>query len=202
MFEKVNQKIEKLRNFTQDVLARATRSKYAEAWLAAVAFTESSFFLLPPDLILIPMVVARTQTWIRYVTLTTLMSVLGGLFGYAIGAIFFDLFGDKLISLYGAGDQFAQVQVLFRDNTFWTIFVSAFTPIPYKVFTITAGVVGVNIPIFIIASLLGRGLRYLILGFVFKLYGAVMGKTIFKHFNTFLMLVVVGIGLYIWAHIW
>lgn len=189
-----------LRDTLSDWLNKAVAHKHAEAWLALVAFTESSFFLVPPDALLVPLVAGGVQTWVRYVMTTTLFSVLGGVFGYIIGALFFDLFGDAIIQTYGVAEQFAHVQDLFNQNTFWAIFISAFTPIPYKVFTISAGVVGVNLLIFIVASLLGRGLRFAILGWIFSRYGVVMGRILFRYFNLFLILGVIALTLFLVLH--
>ncbi len=162
---------------------RHARGKYALVWLSVVSFTESSFFLIPPDILLIPLILAGTQRWYYYASITTITSVLGGVFGYLIGAFFFELVGRELVELYHLGEELLIVETWFQSNAFLAVFLSAFTPIPYKIFTIGAGLFGVSFFVFLIASLLGRGLRYFLFSYLFHVFGERIGKIIFRYFN-------------------
>jgi membrane protein YqaA with SNARE-associated domain len=133
---------------------------HAPRYLAALSFAESSFFPVPPDVMLAPMVLARRQRAWAYAALTTAASVAGGVAGYYIGVFLYAEVAVPLISLYHAEARFAQVQGWFLDYGFWVVFLAGFTPIPYKVFTITAGVTSMALLPFVIASTVGRGGRF------------------------------------------
>ncbi len=128
--------------------------------LASVSFAESSFFPLPPDPLLLTMTFSRPKAWWRLAMIATIGSVIGGLFGYFIGFALFESIGGWLIQALHLQTGFATVEKLYVTQSFWAVFAAAFTPIPYKIFTIAAGVFAVNLPGFIIASLLGRGMRF------------------------------------------
>lgn len=138
---------------------RWAEHRYAVFWLALVSFAESSFFIIPPDVILMPMCLAKREKAWRYAALTTLMSVLGGLLGYLIGAYAFQFIELWLMQSHYAG-AFGMAQKWFTEWGLWAILLVGFTPIPYKIFTITAGVIGMALAPFIIGSLLGRGMRF------------------------------------------
>lgn len=135
------------------------RHKYATYWLALVSFSESSFFLIPPDVMLAPMSLARPERAWFYAALTTIASVLGGLLGYAIGLFAFHLAEPWLISL-DYMHAYQQASAWFDEWGFWAIFVAGFTPIPYKIFTIAAGAANMLLLPFVIGSLIGRGMRF------------------------------------------
>ncbi|MTI63261.1 YqaA family protein [Methylophaga sp.] len=135
------------------------RHKYATYWLALVSFSESSFFLIPPDVMLAPMSLARPDRAWFYAGLTTAASVLGGLFGYAIGLFAFQLAEPWLISL-DYMHAYQQASAWFDQWGFWAIFLAGFTPIPYKIFTIAAGAANMLLLPFVIGSLIGRGMRF------------------------------------------
>lgn len=159
--------------------------------LLVVAFTESSFFLVPPDLLLIAMVLSVPKKWARFAAWTTVASVLGGAFGYLIGWAFFETVGRPVVEFYGLYDEMATVSTLFAKNNFWVIFSAAFTPIPYKVFTISAGLFRVDFMTFFIASILGRGIRFYLLGWLVKTYGEKVGGLVYKYFNIISLVTVV-----------
>jgi membrane protein YqaA with SNARE-associated domain len=141
---------------------------HAPRYLGALSFAEASFFPVPPDVMLAPMVMARREQAWRYAALATVASVLGGLLGYAIGVFLYQEVALPIIELYHAGARFERVQEWFRDYGFWVVFLAGFTPIPYKVFTITAGVTGMAVLPFLIASTVGRGARFfLVAGLLF-----------------------------------
>lgn len=149
-------------------LAAGRQAPYA---LAAISFAESSFFPIPPDVMLIPMVVAqRAKAWL-FASIATAASVLGGLFGYLIGAVLFEAVARPIIEFYHYGDSFETLQVWFAQGGLLLVFVAGFTPIPYKVFTIASGVVGLNLPIFIVGSILSRGGRFFLVAGLLYLYG-------------------------------
>lgn len=136
-----------------------SRHKYASYWLAIVSFTESSCFLVPPDVMLAPMSLAKPDKAWFYAGLTTIASVLGGLLGYLIGSYAFQIIEPWLNSL-GYMDAYQLAQTWFEQWGFWAIFLAGFTPIPYKIFTIASGVAGMALLPFVIGSTIGRGLRF------------------------------------------
>jgi membrane protein YqaA with SNARE-associated domain len=128
--------------------------------LAGVAFIESSFFPIPPDAMIIPMIVAdRTKAW-RIAAVASVFSVLGGFFGYLIGYLFFDAVGLPLLEFYGYQEKFDQVQAFFNEWGAWFVAAAGFTPLPYKVITIASGVTQLDLVIFGIASALSRSARF------------------------------------------
>jgi len=135
------------------------RHKYASYWLALVSFSESSFFVIPPDVMLAPMTLAKPHKAWFYAALTTLTSVAGGLLGYAIGLFAFHIVEPWIHSL-GYTEAYELAQTWFSQWGFWAIFMAGFTPIPYKIFTIASGVVGMALLPFVIGSTIGRGLRF------------------------------------------
>lgn len=136
-----------------------SRHKYATYWLALVSFTESSCFLVPPDVMLAPMSLAKPHKAWFYAGLTTVASVAGGLFGYLIGTFAFDMIQPWLVSL-NYMHAYELAESWFEQWGFWAIFLAGFTPIPYKIFTIASGVLGMALIPFIIGSTIGRGLRF------------------------------------------
>ncbi len=134
--------------------------RHALVALAVVAFVESSVFPIPPDVLIIPMVLAaRQQAW-RIAAVATAASVLGGLAGYAIGALLFESLGQPLLDFYGYQAQFADFQERYREWGAWIVFGAGLTPFPYKVITITSGVMDLNLGVFVVASVLSRGIRF------------------------------------------
>ncbi len=147
------------------------RNRYAVYWLALVSFTESAFFIIPPDVMLAPMSLAKPSKAWHYATLTTIMSVLGGLLGYAIGVFGFDKISPWLLSSHYA-TAFEMTQQWFANWGFWAILVAGFTPIPYKIFTISAGVAGMALIPFTLGSLLARGARFFLVAGLMRWGGA------------------------------
>jgi membrane protein YqaA with SNARE-associated domain len=142
-----------------DQVLQWSRHKYAVYWLALVSFTESSCFLIPPDVMLAPMTLAKPEKAWFYAGLTTVSSVLGGLLGYVIGMTAFQFIEPWFISL-GYIDSYHLAEQWFAQWGFWAIFLAGFTPIPYKVFTIASGVAGMALVPFIVGSAIGRGMRF------------------------------------------
>jgi membrane protein YqaA with SNARE-associated domain len=133
--------------------------RHAPRYLAGLSFAESSFFPIPPDVMLAPMSLAKPEKAWRYAALTTIASVLGGMLGYLIGLIAFDLV-EPLLRDWGYFDKYMLARHWFDQWGFWAVLLAGFSPIPYKVFTIAAGVISMNFPLFVLASVVGRGGRF------------------------------------------
>jgi membrane protein YqaA with SNARE-associated domain len=146
-------------------------SPYALWILALIAFLESSLFPIPPDVLLIPMVLAAPRrTWL-IAGVCTLSSVAGGILGYAIGALLFDGIGRPVLELYGYLDKFTAFQESYNAWGAWIVFGAGLTPFPYKVITIASGVTGLNLATFMIASVLARGLRFFLVATLLRHFG-------------------------------
>lgn len=149
------------------------RHRHAPYFLGGLSFAESSFFPIPPDVMLAPMALAKPERAWRYALLTTLASVVGGVVGYLIGWSAFDLI-EPLIVDHGYGEAFKRANAWFAEWGFWAIFLAGFSPIPYKVFTISAGVIGMSFPPFLLASAIGRGSRFFMVAGLMKWGGEPM----------------------------
>ncbi len=147
-------------------------SPNAEKALFGFTFIESSFFPIPPDPLLIAMVIANVKKWLRLALITTAASVLGAVLGYLIGLFAFETVGRSIVEFYGLEEEFNIVGEQFQQNAFWAILVAGFTPIPFKVFTIASGVFYINIITLLLASLLGRGARFTVVAWLSKALGA------------------------------
>ena len=149
------------------VLSWAAHPK-APRYLAALSFAESSFFPIPPDVMLAPIVLAqRHRAWF-FAALTTVWSVLGGVAGYLIGMFLFGLVAEPIIQFYDAQAGFDSTREQFQKHGIWIIFLAGFTPIPYKLFTISAGLAAMSLMPFVAASLIGRGARFfLVAGLIY-----------------------------------
>ncbi|WP_198264750.1 YqaA family protein [sulfur-oxidizing endosymbiont of Gigantopelta aegis] len=183
----------KLFSALYDKVMNWSRHPHAERYLAGLSFAESSFFPIPPDVMLAPMSLAKTDKAFRFALITTLASVAGGIFGYALGMWFLDLFQ----SLIGDGGRweahYLRAQAWFSEWGVWAIFIAGFSPIPYKVFTITAGAVGMLFFPFVIASAIGRGARFFLIASLIKWGGKEMELKL-KQYVEFLGWFVVFLG--------
>lgn len=173
-----------------------TDKKWMMYFLAVNSFFESVIFPIPIDIFTFTLSAAHPKRWWKYGTVATVFSVLGALFGYVLGAYLFQTFGQQMIALYGYEEEFATVVRLFDENVFWVMFTSAFTPIPYKIFTVAGGALGVALWPFIIASILGRGLRFFAECYIPYRFGETTGRHILKYLNWYLLLAVVLVVLY------
>jgi len=173
-----------LKTKIRDWAVRYAESKNAKRWLAFFSFAEATFFPVPADVILIAILASgQAHRWAYYSFITFFWSILGGIFGYIIGFFLFDTVGTFLVNTYGLEVYLEQVQEMFNANAFWAIFIGGFTPIPYKIFTLSAGFFGINFLIFIAASVLSRSLRFFAVGYIMKVFGIEIGKFVFKYFN-------------------
>jgi membrane protein YqaA with SNARE-associated domain len=150
----------------------AAGRRYATWLMGFVSFIESSFFPIPPDVMLIPMMLARPDKAYFFATVCTLTSVAGGVLGYAIGALLYDTVGLWLIQLYGYADKIETFRELYAEWGAWIIIGKGVTPIPYKLVTIVSGFAGYSLAMFILCSFVARGIRFYVLAFLFRRYGA------------------------------
>ena len=157
--------------------------KNAVYYLFAVAFIESSFFPIPPDIMLIPMVLANKNDAWKIAGIATIGSVLGGFFGYAIGMFCFDAIAKPIIDFYNLMHQFEELRSYYLKYGSWIVLFAGITPFPYKIITIASGLVQLNFAVFTVASIISRGLRfYIIAGLLYK-FGTPIKSFIEKHFG-------------------
>ncbi|MBN9580407.1 MAG: DedA family protein [Afipia sp.] len=149
----------------------AADKPYALWLMGMVSFAESSFFPIPPDVMLVPMSLARPQKAWLYATVCTVTSVAGGVVGYAIGALLYDSLGQWLINLYGYGDKVEAFRAGYAEYGAWIILLKGLTPIPYKLVTITSGFAGYDLVAFVLLSLVARGGRFFIVAILLNRYG-------------------------------
>jgi len=149
------------------------------------AFAESSFFPIPPDPLLMALSLGKPRRALRYAAYCSIASVLGGILGYWIGTAVWHLVREIFFTYVPGFDQeiFDKVQQLYRENDFWVVFTAGFTPIPYKVITIGAGVFGVSLPVFILASVISRSARFFLVAGMIRLYGLPIKSFIDRYFN-------------------
>jgi len=184
-------------------LAAHKSSKY---YLAIVSFVESSFFPIPPDVMVIPMVISKKNDFIKIFFIATIFSVLGGILGYFLGVFFFDL-GIQIMNFYGYEDKLDSLKNnLINSEGFYAwlgvLFLAGFTPLPYKVFTIASGLIGFNILIFIFISLISRGLRFFIVAYLSYKFGDIFTLFMEKHGTKWftvigILIVAIGVTIYL-----
>jgi len=170
-----------------DWVVKWSDTRYAGLALFLIAFAESSFFPIPPDVLLIAMGVAAAKKSLRFALICLIGSVTGGMFGYALGLGLWSSL-DQFFFQYIPGftpELFNTVAGFYQENVFWAVFTAGFTPIPYKIFTVTAGATQVSFAPFVLASIFGRGLRFFIVGFLLWGFGAKVQTLIEKYFNLF-----------------
>ncbi len=176
-----------------------SESRHAPLALGAVAFAESSFFPIPPDLILVPMALARPRMAWTYATICTVGSVLGGILGYAIGALLYDTLGQWLISLYHYADKMDALRAAYAQWGWLVILVKGLTPIPYKLVTIMSGLLGYNFALFVLLSAVTRGARFFIVAGLLNRFGDPIRGALERHFAAILVgfLLLVAAGFYV-----
>lgn len=170
----------------------------APAWLAALSASESIFFPIPPDVMLAPMTLAQPRHGLRYATICTIASVFGGLVGYLLGMFAFELI-EPVLHRTGRWEAFQGVQELFVTWGFWIVLLAGFSPIPYKVFTIASGVMGVPWLVFLLGSVVGRGGRFFLVAGLIMLGGPAMERTLRRHVETLgWIAVALVVGVIVW----
>ncbi len=174
-------------------------SRHSTLALAGIAFAESSFFPLPPDLILLPMSLAKPQKAWFYAAVCTAASVAGGILGYAIGALLYDTLGQWIIKLYGYGARIDSLRAFYAEWGWAFILVKGLTPIPFKLVTIVSGLLAYNLPLFILLSLITRGARFFILAAAMNHYGDTVRVWLDKHFAWFVVILLAIVVFGFWA---
>ena len=187
-----------LRKVYQKVLTAAAH-RHAKWWLALVAFIESSIFLIPPDVMLIPMVLANRSQWWRLALTATIASVMGGLAGYAIGLFLYETIGNVVIGFYAYGDKFLEYMDIYEEWGGWAVFGAGLTPFPYKVITIASGVVKLDLSVFILMSSIARGIRFFSVAGLLYYFGESAKLLIEKYFGllTVLFFIILVAGFFI-----
>jgi len=173
----------------------AADKPYAIWILGIVSFAESSFFPVPPDAMLIPMGLAQPKKAWRFALVCTITSVLGGILGYAIGALLYDSVGGWIIKLYGYGDKVEAFRTAYAQYGSWIILIKGFTPIPYKLVTITSGFAAYSLPLFILFSAITRGARFFLLAFLINRYGPAAREIIEKRLGFYVTIALVALVL-------
>lgn len=158
-------------------------SRWGVYALFILAFAESSFFPIPPDVLLLALCAGKPAKSFLYAFISSIGSVLGGIFGYFIGFKFMDAIGTKIVSAYGFQDKMEQIGHLYKNYDAWAVSLAGFTPIPYKVFTIAAGIFEISLPVFIFASFFSRSLRFFIQAVLIYFFGEKIKAFIDKYFN-------------------
>lgn len=194
-----------LKNLTKkiyDYTLNLAAKKNALMWLFAISFIESSFFPIPPDIMIIPMVLATPNKAYKIAGIALLASVLGGYFGYAIGVFGFEMIAKPLLEFYGYMDNFIKFENYYHEYGAWIVFGAGITPFPYKIITIASGVVRLDLLIFTIASILARGIRFYLIAWLLKRFGEPMRAFIEKNLNLlsilFLLLLIGGFAIIKW----
>ncbi|MFW2543971.1 YqaA family protein [Primorskyibacter sp. 2E107] len=183
-----------LRGLYDWTMAKAEHPK-ALWFLAFIAFIESSVFPIPPDIILIPMILAAPRKAWLYAGVATLFSVLGGMLGYAIGFFFFETIGQPLLSAMGKADAMAEFNTRFNGVGFWAVLIAGITPFPYKVITIMSGWTAMPLATFVTTSIIARALRFFLIAALLRKFGAPIRDFIERYLGlVFIAFVVVLLG--------
>ena len=188
----------KVYDYTLNLAAK----KNALTWLFIISFVESSFFPIPPDIMIIPMVLATPNKAYKIAAVALAASVLGGYFGYAIGVFGFEVIARPLLEFYGYMDNFHKFENYYHEFGAWIVFGAGITPFPYKIITIASGVVRLDLIVFTIASILARGIRFYLIAWLLKRFGEPMKTFIEKNLNIlsilFLLLLIGGFAIIKW----
>ncbi len=170
--------LKRLYNWTLDKAAHPL----AERWLALISFVESSFFPIPPDVVLAPMCLARPERSWRYAAICTIASVLGAVLGYAIGFFLFETIGQAILNFYGFGEEFDSFAENFNAQGWVIVLLAGFTPLPFKVISIAAGATGLPLLVLIPAAIIARGARFFLVAGLLRYFGPPMKAWIDKNF--------------------
>ena len=173
------------------------KQEYMDWSLGGISFLESAFLPVITDPFLLAMTIARPHLWIRYTVIAGITSVLGGLFGYFLGSVFFELVGAQIIAFYGAEQTFEKIATSLGDNAFVFTLIGAFTPVPYKLVAIVGGTLHINLLIFVIASIVGRFARFTLVAFISAKFGEYALKQFNKRFKLVTIAVIGGVLLYL-----
>jgi membrane protein YqaA with SNARE-associated domain len=159
--------------------------------LFGIAFAESSFFPIPPDVLLIPLGIGNPKKVLRFAGICTAGSLLGAVVGYLLGMEFYEVIGRRIVEFYGASEQYERVRDLYQKWDAVAVLVAGFTPIPFKLFTIAGGVFQINLATFLLATLVSRGARFFLLGGLIAWFGPAIGDFVDRYFNLLTLLFVI-----------
>lgn len=179
--------LRRLYNWTLSLAA----NRNAERVLFGISFAESSFFPIPPDVLLIPMVIARPAKWFRIALICTLASILGAIAGYLIGMFLFEQVARPILDFYGKQDSFDRVAEWYNTWGGWGVLFAAITPFPYKVLTLFSGATGLNFGIFLLVSVIGRSFRFFLIAWLLNRYGPPIRDFIEKYLGLLFTLFVI-----------
>jgi membrane protein YqaA with SNARE-associated domain len=185
-------KVPMLRNLYDWTLNLAAH-RHARWGLALVSFAESSFFPIPPDVALIPMILAKRAAAWTYALICTLASVLGGIAGYAIGFFFFVQLGQPILEFYGYADKFSDFAERYNEYGIWIVLIAGLTPFPFKVITIASGTTGLNFLVFVTASIVARGARFFVVAALLWWFGEPIRAFIERYFGILSVLFIVAL---------
>ncbi|PIE89907.1 MAG: cytochrome B [Acidobacteria bacterium] len=171
-----------MRSIYDWTMSLSTRPK-AKYWLAGISFAESSFFPIPPDILLFPLCLVNRKKSLHLALICTLASVLGGVFGYGLGIFAFDSLAQPILEFYGAMDQYAKIETWYHEYGEALVLVAGLTPIPFKVFTISSGAFHFNLLTFTLMAAISRGFRFFMEAVIIYYFGEKAQKLIDKHFN-------------------
>lgn len=173
----------KLLRKTYDWVLRWAATPHAVPALFVLSFTESSFFPIPPDVLLIAMAVAVPKRAFYFAAVCSVASVLGGMLGYGLGYGFMDVIGNRIVAFYHFQDKFETIRVLYNQYEGWAVAAAAFTPLPYKVFTLAAGAFKINFGVFVLASAVARSARFFLVAVLIYKFGSPIKSFLEKYFN-------------------
>ena len=180
-------------------LLSAAKHRHANRYLAIVAFSESSFFPIPPDVMLIPMVLAKPDDWWRIALTCTLFSVIGGIAAYFVGFFLFQLVALPLLEFYNYQNKILEFNEMYHNWGGWVVFLAGLTPFPYKIITIASGMTQLNLALFIALSVLSRGLRFFAVSVLLYYFGDSIRALLEKYFGLITLLAGSGVLLiYVW----
>ncbi len=189
--------------YLYDKMLNWSHHRHAPYYLAGVSFAESSFFPIPPDIMLIPMVMSKPDKAWDFAAITTISSILGGILGYMIGYFAFEWLGQPLIQAFGYEEQYQTLVSWFSKYGFIAVVLAGFTPIPYKLFTLAAGATQMALLPFLLGSIVGRGLRFYLVAALIRYLGKRLEPVIVRYIDAIgwatILLVVLATGLY-WAY--
>lgn len=169
--------------------------RHAERWLGAISFMESSFFPIPPDIMLIPMCLAKPERAFRYAFICTIASVIGALLGYAIGYFLFETVGQAILNFYGLGERFESFATQFNDQGWIIVLLAGFTPLPFKVITIAAGATTMPLYILIAAAVIARSARFFLVAALLWKFGEPVKRILDRHFGLITTAIaIIGVG--------
>lgn len=168
---------------TYDWVLHWAATPYAVSALFVLSFTESSFFPIPPDVLLIAMAVAVPKRAFYFGGVCSVASVLGGMLGYGLGYGFMDLIGNRILAFYHFEEKFKTIRILYNQYEGWAVAAAAFTPLPYKVFTLAAGAFKINFSVFVLASAVARSARFFLVSGLIYCFGSSVKEVIEKYFN-------------------